>query len=125
MSSFLNMYINTNLDIICFAIRIVIGIMLFISARNKNIKTKKYIVIIYYGLVFGCILGCLLNPISTNIIIGGIAGIVLSLCALKFYKDELPINFILFFVTIYEIIETLFYNLKINFSEILKTYDDI
>lgn len=125
MSGFLRIYRDANLDIICAVIRIVIGIIMLVSLKNRVIDIKKFLVTIYYGLIGGCILGCLLNPVMINIVIGGIFGLFLSLCVSIFYKGDIVTSFILFFITIYEILETIFYVYKINFSVILKTYDDI
>lgn len=54
-------------------------------------------------------------------LIGGILGIILS----KYGNKRSISEYIVIFINVYAIIEAVFYHLDVNFSGILKTYDDI
>lgn len=115
--------IGNNLYLLTIIIRMFIGIILI--SKFLKIRHKQTVIILYYSIVLGEMILFVTNDkiLGTiiGLLIGGILGIILS----KYGNKRSISEYIVIFINVYAIIEAVFYHLDVNFSGILKTYDDI
>ena len=114
---------STTLYLLTIVIRIVIGIILL--SKFFDTKYKQTVIILYYSVIVGESTVFMMNNRIVGLLVGLLIGGILSILLSKYGNKKIIVEYIFIFINYYAAIETVFYLLDINFSEILKTYDDI
>lgn len=121
----LDLYIDIHGEIVITLFRILIGIMLLISERAIPRIVKQFIVTTYYGVLFGVLSIYISNLRLSSILIGAVLGLVVSVMLTIYKKTDHITNFIVLFITFYEITELVVYFLKFDFYKYATNISEI
>lgn len=86
---------------------------------------KQFIVTTYYGVLLGVLSIYISNLRLSSILIGAILGLVVSVMLTIYKKTDHITNFIVLFITFYEITELVVYFLKFDFYKYATNISEI